>query len=88
MIKKNYFLLFDIYILTYFLLGSGTEISRTNQFLSMLSKFFKKIVRFIRVKYRKITMNKDLAQTLSIYILWLYRSLVIEWDCYPLLLLS
>jgi len=33
MIKKNYFLLFDIYILTYFLLGSGMNLADKSIFV-------------------------------------------------------
>jgi len=47
-----------VYISTYFLLTSGVNLADTNQF----SKLFKKIVRFIKVKYRKITMNNGFAQ--------------------------
>jgi len=73
-----------MYILTYFLLVSGVNLADTNQFLSVLSKFFKKIVRFIRVKYRKITMNNGFAQTLLIYIQWQ----TIQITCYWMRLLS
>jgi len=55
-----------VYILIYFLLVSRVNLTYTKQFLSMISK---KIVRFIRVKYRKITINNGLAQILLIYIL-------------------
>jgi len=47
MVKKNNFLLFDVYTLTYFLLVSGMTLADKNQFLSVLSKLFKKIVRFV-----------------------------------------